>query len=353
MRDVVLVGDCRAQLETMPGGAAQCCVTSPPYFNLRTYGEQEEQIGNELELRDYVGALVEVMRGVRRVLADDGVLWLNLGDTYAGSGPKPSADCDPKDSKKGRDGQKGTRQVGVPAKNLLGVPWRVAFALQDDGWFLRQECIWAKGVSGDKRMGTAMPSPVSDRFVSAHEHVFMFTKQPRYFFDQGAVKEPLCTRIKERAYKGMSLMDYKGQKAQDASESKRRILEGQWKHTAGKDSAPTRSANAIFGDADQVARLNESGGIPRDVLMFKPSPSKEAHTAVFPPGLAEFFIKCSSRPGDVVLDPFMGSGTTAFAAKRLGRDYLGVELNPVFATAIECRLSPVMNQRLEATEAFA
>jgi len=262
MSDVkILVGDVRDKLSELPEASVRCVVTSPPYWGLRDYG-QEDQLGAEDTPELYVQNLVEIFREVRRVLADDGTVWLNIGDSYVGTGHKGDA-RDPKYGE-GRNGQKialNNKVAGLKSKDLIGIPWKVAFALQADGWYLRQDIIWSKP--------NAMPEPVRDRCTRSHEYVFLLSKSRTYFYDHEAVKE---------------------------------------------------------STTDGSALRNR-----RDVWSINTQPFKGAHFAVFPEALVEPCVLAGSEVGDVVLDPFCGSGTTGVVAQRLGRDFVGVELNPEYA----------------------
>ena len=275
-------GDAATTLARLPGGSVDCIVTSPPYFGLRDYGV-DGQIGAEPSPAEFVAALVGVFREARRVLADDATLWLNLGDSYVhkkASGPQ------------GRDGERATRTFtadaaggwsGLPDKNLLGIPWRVAFALQDDGWILRNDVIWHKS--------NAMPESVTDRLSNRHEHMFMFSKKPRYWFDLDPIREP---------------------------------------HESTPDRAggtALRGQKAIRASGPNSGAYSERGRNPGDVWTVATQPFSEAHFATMPPTLAERCILAGCKPGGTVLDPFSGSGTTGMAALKHGRRYIGVDLN--------------------------
>jgi DNA modification methylase len=300
----ILTGDCRDLLATLPAGSAQCCVTSPPYFGLRDYGHAE-QVGLEATPEAFVAALVEVFRSVRRVLADDGTLWLNLGDSYAGdtkgSGGvgKSSLVGTPNDG----NGQLfGARKItcGLPGKNLLGIPWRVAFALQADGWWLRQDIIWHKP--------NPMPESVTDRCTKAHEYVFLLSKAARYRFDAEAIAE-------SSAYP-----------AGPGNVRPNRPFPGQ---RIGENSN-TRDGLHLVGPRETRNR--------RSVWTIATQPFDGAHFATMPPELARLCILAGSRPGDRVLDPFAGAGTTGLVADRLQRDAVLIEINPTYAELARARV---------------
>lgn len=264
----IYVGDVRDVLRDMPDGSADCVVTSPPYFGLRDYGV-DGQIGQEATPDGYVDGMVGVFREVRRVLRRDGTLWLNIGDSYA-------------------------------RKNLIGIPWRLVLAMQDDGWILRNDIVWNKP--------NAMPESVRDRFSSRHEYVFFFTASPRYFFDLDAVRVP-------------TLSDPKFKRAG------RNAMRG------AKSLRPAGPNSGVF---DPVRGKN-----PGDVWDVAVRPFPGAHFATFPPDLPRRCIRAGCRPDGVVLDPFMGSGTTGMVALSECRRFVGIELNPEYANlAVSTRLAP-------------
>jgi DNA modification methylase len=291
---MVEIGDCREILRRWiaEGVRVQTCVTSPPYWGLRDYGV-EGQLGLEATPEQYVAGMVEVFRLVREVLADDGTLWLNLGDSYTGNAASGGANQNP--------GGHAFRVVGVPIKSgnglkpkdLVGIPWRVAFALQADGWTLRSDIIWHKP--------NPMPESVTDRPTKAHEYVFLLAKSERYFYDAEAIKEP-------GEWCGMQLGIVRGKKT-------RALAMGRMPSGNERPGA----------DADSPDRRNR-----RTVWTIATEPYSEAHFATFPQALVEPCILAGSRAGDTVLDPFMGSGTVARVAERFGRRWLGCELNPAY-----------------------
>jgi DNA modification methylase len=264
------------------GVKVQTCITSPPYFGLRDYGH-EGQIGLESEVGDYVCNLVDVFALVRDLLHEDGTLWLNLGDSYSGSGKGPS---------KSLNGEqhhlegKHSKIVpdGLKPKDLIGIPWRVAFALQADGWYLRQDIIWHKP--------NPMPESVQDRCTKNHEYIFLLSKKPKYYFDNESIKEPVKQDWGTR----------------DRSDGKY--------HNEGSGLSPHSGLEKSYDMANK-----------RSVWTVTTKPFHGAHFAVFPPDLIEPCVLAGSKPNDIVLDPFMGSGTTAAVAQRLNRLYLGCELN--------------------------
>lgn len=283
------------------------CVTSPPYFGLRDYGHKG-QIGLEQTPEEYIAAMVEVFRCVRDLLADDGTLWVNIGDSYAGGGGGNYS----KSEKQTSHGEHITNvrnrsdwlaTTGLKPKDLIGIPWMLAFALRADGWFLRQDIIWAKP--------NPMPESVRDRCTKAHEYVFLLSKSGRYFFDQEAAMEPVAESTIQRL--GQATLDKQ----------------------AGRNRVPGKTN----GNMKAVGRTDKRNR--RSVWTVATKPYKGAHFATFPPALIEPCILAGSRPGDVVLDPFMGSGTTAAVALQHGRQYLGCELNTDY--------QPLQTERIEAT----
>ena len=267
MKDLVLFGDCRETMDAFID-KAQMCVTSPPYYGLRNYGDEENQIGLEESPEEYIQNLVEVFRKVRDNLTDDGTLWLNIGDSYYNYRPgKGQALSKQTVSNTRQDlpdkcARRGNKLKGLKEKDLIGIPWMLAFALRADGWYLRQDIIWNKP--------NPMPESVRDRCTKSHEYIFLLSKSQNYYFDVDAIKEP--TRRK------------------------------------------------------------------RSVWTVNNKPYRGAHFAVFPPDLIEPCIRAGSREGDIVLDPFMGSGTTAMVAKSLKRYYMGCELHEDYGNLMQERV---------------
>lgn len=293
----ILVGDCREEMRTLPEQSVQTIVTSPPYWGLRDYGH-EGQLGVEQTPEAYVAAMVEVFREARRVLRDDGTLWLNLGDSYSGSSQNGGTDT------AGLNGWGGggtridpsavhapRRSSPLPSKNLIGIPWRVAFALQADGWILRSEIIWAKP--------NPMPESVTDRPTKSHEKLFLLAKSPRYFYDHESIKEPV---------------------KQDWGTRDRTA--GKY-HNEGSGQTPHSGLEKSYDRANR-----------RDVWTIPTAPYRGAHFAVMPPELVEPCVLAGSPEGGVVLDPFGGTGTTAAVANRLGRKAILIELNPDYVKQI-------------------
>lgn len=291
------LGDALDVLRTLPDASVDCCVTSPPYFGLRDYGVAG-QIGAEASPSEFVAALVAVFAEVRRVLADDGTLWLNLGDSYSG-GLRRTYDTD--GGKTRARGHAEPRPLsGVPEKNLLGIPWRTAFALQDDGWILRNDIIWAKP--------NGMPESVTDRLSTKHEHLFLFAQSRRYWFNLDAIREPAATMQPENP----------GFRINGKSDRRRKA------HAAPPGQSPQTN---LIPTGTRHSLSDELGRNPGDVWTIPTQPFSEAHFAVFPLKIPRRAIAAGCKPGGVVLDPFSGSGTTGKAAAELGRRYVGIDLN--------------------------
>lgn len=305
----ILVGDCIYRLKEIPDGTAQTCVTSPPYFGLRDYGV-DGQIGLEATPEEFVAKMVQAFREVRRVLRDDGTLWLNLGDSYAGGNAgwkwregSARADGEVRDDGHSRRNRNGMGSVeGLKPKDLIGIPWRVAFALQADGWYLRQDIIWHKP--------NPMPESVRDRCTKAHEYLFLLSKSDRYYFDHEAMRE--------EAEKG----------------------------AAGSAFNTGKTAGHQLARSSDSERRDDGTRNRRSVWSVPTHPFAGAHFATFPPALVDPCIRAGAPVGGIVLDPFNGAGTTGLVALRNGRDYIGCELNPEYASMTCDRIygdAPMLN----------
>lgn len=313
------IGDCRELLAWMvaDGVRVQTCITSPPYFGLRDYG-CAGQIGLEPSPAEYVEQMVAVFRLVREVLAEDGTLWLNLGDSYAG-GKTGRSDTGPADLARrqhafrtGTGAATGPRVFaqrivpdGLKQKDLIGIPWRVAFALQSDGWYLRSDIIWHKP--------SPMPESVTDRPTKAHEYIFLLAKSERYYYNAAAIMEPT-----------LSL---------DPAHSSYRPNSAVISETGRKEFSAKHAMSARAYDP--------AGRNRRSVWTVATTPFTGAHFATFPRALIEPCILAGSRPGDTVLDPFMGSGTAGQVATDLGRNFIGTELNPKYVDLQEMRRTTI------------
>lgn len=371
----ILIGDSREMLKTLPDQSVQTCITSPPYWGLRDYGtgtfvggdgdcdhnfrgekqiassnltgsdqskgfaldtpkkecrrcgaiRVDKQLGLEEAPEEYVAAMVELFREVRRVLKDDGTLWLNLGDSYYGSwgnysgenrgkgGQRPivNGSIAPSQAYVGRekDRPSATRaHTSLKPKDLIGIPWRVALALQADGWWLRQDIIWAKP--------NPMPEPVKDRCVKSHEYIFLLSKSARYYYDNEALRE-----------RGVAKSGGAGQR--------------NTKETHGLGGGNTGLPSAKEKLNKELAEKGYSMRNKRSVWTINTKPFKGAHFAVMPEALVEPCVLAGSAPGDAVLDPFFGAGTVGVVAARLGRKWIGCELNPEYAEIAQRRIDAV------------
>lgn len=310
----IICGDAAEVLRTLPQGSVNMCVTSPPYYGLRDYGVTG-QIGIEQSPQEYIVRLTEVFGEVMRVLADDGTLWLNIGDSYAGSGKGPMSIQVAGNGKnknlydmKSRIYDVPKRWDGIKPKDLIGIPWTLAFALREQGWYLRSDIIWHKK--------NCLPESTKDRPTKCHEHIFLLAKSPKYYFDYKAIQEPVKEVSKERYRRGRSANSkYVGQQG---------ITE----------------VRENFSDFDQEYRRK------RDVWEVSTNTYKmNEHFAMFPEKLIEPCILAGSREGGVVLDPFFGSGTTGAVAKRLGREYIGIDINPRYIEKAEMRIAEVKPEK--------
>lgn len=293
-------GDARTILATLPEESAQCCVTSPPYWGLRDYGT-EKQIGLEPTPSAYVDNLVLVFREVWRVLRNDGTLWLNIGDSYTSGRLKSRVDNRLDQKLHARTmGMRTPTPPGLKPKDLIGIPWMLAFALRADGWYLRADIIWAKP--------NPVPESVLDRPTRSHEHLFLLAKSQRYCYDADSIREPFI---------GQTLHD----------------------RTGGQYTPPGQSAHSRAG----VGRggYNSKGRNARDVWTIPTKAYQGAHFAVFPLEIPRRCILASSRVGDLILDPFMGSGTTCAAAKLLDRHFIGIDLQAAYLPLAAKRIAEV------------
>lgn len=316
-------GDALTTLRDLPSGSVDCCVTSPPYFGLRDYGV-DGQLGAESSPAEYVENMRALFAEVRRVLTDDGTLWLNLGDSYAsdpGNGRGAGSLLEGRKHSASGAGAPTAHQrkpgVVLPRKNLLGIPWRVAFSLQEDSWILRNDIIWAKP--------NAMPESVTDRLNTRHEHVFLFSKRRRYWFNLDPIREPLVRpeALTEGITFGGSNPDVGRRRGSTYGPSRR----DSFARATKEAQVPGQSSSQHRTDRPDVVAGTPLGRNPGDVWSIATQPFSEAHFAVMPTTLAERCILAGCKPGGVVLDPFSGSGTTGLAAAKHGRRYVGIDLN--------------------------
>ena len=297
---MILCGDALATLRTMQDNSVDCCVTSPPYYRLRNYGV-EGQIGLEETPELFIARLTAVFREVKRVLKKDGTLWVIIGDSYNGSGKAIGADLSNSMQKSNSHSQQTlapTKVKGLKPKDMIGIPFMLAFALRSDGWYLRQDIIWAKP--------NPMPENVKDRCTKSHEYIFLFSKSKKYFFDHKSIME-------KAAYDGRKDIIHKGS------------------HKYSQLNNVGLAQNIFAARAHEFCQRNEHGDFVRNkrsVWTVSTQCERENHFACFPQKLITDCIKAGCPENGIVLDPFMGSGTTAVVARKLNRNYIGIELNP-------------------------
>lgn len=325
-------GDALETLRTMDSQSIQCCVTSPPYYSLRNYNV-DGQMGLEPTPREFISGMVAVFEQVRRVLRDDGTCWINMGDTYVSS----ATGGDPNLSSRLQGGKKHQAEAskrpsklveGLSAKNLLGIPWRLAFALQDAGWYLRQDIIWAKP--------NPMPESVTDRCTKSHEYIFLLSKSPTYYYNAEAIKTRSKNPADDIRRFGQQSWDNKNtpDHLRNGIRPRQKVPGGCDRaegshgtfHREGRGTPEYTETQSTMANARSVWTINTEG-------------YADAHFATFPRELPKRCILAGSREGDVVLDPFAGSGTTLEVAVELGRKAIGIELNPEYCTLIEKRMS--------------
>lgn len=320
----ILQGDCIKVVQSLPPDTIQTVITSPPYWGLRDYG-MTEQIGLEETVQDYIQKIVSLFREIKRVLKDDGTVWLNLGDAYAGSGRGRIANgqAHPGIEHKQSVGQRSgfinlsNKVAGLKPKDLIGLPWRVAFALQEDGWYLRKDIVWNKP--------NAMPESVRDRPTSSHEYIFLLSKSQKYYYDHEAIKE-------EAAYKQFSDPP-RGSRGAFGMEQQGR-----------REDKPRGSFKGKYGDLAFRAIRNKRN--KRSVWTVATKPTKDAHFATYPVELIEPCVLAGCPIDGIVLDPFMGSGTTGIAALKHSRNFIGIELNPEYIKIANKRLNGVQIELL-------
>ena len=297
----IITGNAIEVLKELPDCTADCCITSPPYLGLRDYGVNG-QIGLEKSVEAYINRLTDIFKEVRRVLKNDGTLWLNIGDSYVSSNSEYS---------------------NCKRKDLIGVPWLLAFALRNDGWYLRQDIIWEKP--------NAMPESVKDRCTKSHEYIFLFSKQSKYYFDYEAIKEPAVgfNNIVPAGSKGTLKPNSRLRKGNS------RTFRGGGAYTKGQSfNNSAEITRESHGNNENMTGLRNK----RSVWTVATQGYKEAHFATFPEKLIEPCVIAGSREGGIVLDPFVGSGTTAVVAKKFNRDFIGIELNPEYVEMAKRRL---------------
>tara|TARA_R110002012_G_scaffold39807_3_gene109829 strand:+ start:32 stop:1039 length:1008 start_codon:yes stop_codon:yes gene_type:complete len=295
----ILLGDCKKTLTTLPSKSVHCCITSPPYFGLRDYG-MDEQIGLEETPNEFIKSLVDVFREVKRVLRNDGTLWINIGDSYCAGSRNTSTIQTMSEKHRGEPLTRRNKATGdIKNKDLIGIPWMLAFALRADGWYLRQDIIWSKP--------NCMPESVKDRCTKSHEYVFLLSKSPQYFYDHAAIKEKSDLKL-----------------------------------VGKKQKISYHDEGSLRNDGDRVVERSAYRN-KRSVWRVSPKPYSEAHFAVFPPELIEPCILAGCPRDGTVLDPFGGSGTTAGVAIKNGRNAILCELNEEYADLIPQRIKQITN----------
>ncbi len=324
----IINGDCRKVLDTLPAKSVQCCVSSPPYWGLRDYGHPD-QIGQESTLDAFVANMLDVFMQVHRVLKDDGTLWLNLGDSYNGymaNQRGTGLETERQKSRKYVEPGFGLRTKGLKPKDLCGIPWRVAFALQAAGWYLRSDIIWAKP--------NCMPESVTDRPTRSHEYIFLLTKSPRYYYNHEAIKEASTWDLD-----GTGTEARKARQKDDAKSLPTNERHGIRPSKEDKQRGHSRRNDGFNDRWDEMEKSEQCAGMrnKRDVWTVAPANYPGSHFATFPPDLIKPCILAGTKPGDVVLDPFGGSGTTGEVALELGRSAILIELNPEYVKLIERR----------------
>lgn len=356
--DYIYNDDALRALKTMESGSVNCIVTSPPYYALRNY-EMDEQIGLEQTPEGYIQKLVDVFHEAKRVLKDDGTLWLNIGDSYWGSGSRGFDFTElPLEHSQIQKGSKGTLDLSaVPKlvgnvgvyknKDLIGIPWMLAFALRADGWYLRQDIIWAKANN--------MPESVKDRCTKSHEYIFLLSKNEKYYFDNEAIQEEAVSVNDKRAGKGR--LEYDGKRSDTESlnvgKSFVSITDKRNKRDVWSEGAEHYKNLQEKGLQPNTMHIRRAEGLQdvqyemrnkRDVWRVSTKPVKEAHFATFPEELITPCVLAGCPKHGVVLDPFLGSGTTGVVAHNLGRHYVGIELNPKYVEIAKRRISKAAYQ---------
>lgn len=326
----ILQGDCIEVLKQLEAGSVQTCITSPPYWNLRDYGV-EGQLGLEQTPTEFINKMVDVFREVRRVLKDDGTIWINIGDSYAS--PAKNRSTEAAKAKGNLEGGYWTQEQsvqtktkivdGLKRKDLVGIPWMLAFALRADGWYLRQDIIWHKP--------NPMPESVKDRFTKSHEYIFLLSKSDKYYFDQESVLEKCSPNTNQRLSQDV-INQIGSERAHGGSRSDRPMK------AVGRKFDPA-AGNKNNPDFDSAMAIMPEKRNKRSVWTVSTKPFKEAHFATYPKELILPCVLAGSKPGDIVLDPFFGSGTTGLVAQEHERKYIGIELNPEYIKIAESRLS--------------
>lgn len=335
---MIITGDALLSLQQIEDETVDCCVTSPPYYGLRDYGA-DGQIGLETTPQEYIEKLVLIFREVRRILKKDGTLWLNMGDSYAGSGKGRNKDGRPcKGNSISRDNNNkfggtlfSSKRSEFKRKDLMGIPWELALALRNDGWYLRQDIIWYKP--------NCMPESVKDRCTKSHEYIFLLSKSDKYYFDYEAIKEPAV---------GFDNSPPAGSKGTATPNSRRRKGNAKTFRGGGVYVGGNAFENSTTVERDSKGNTENLTGLrnKRDVWFVSTHGYSDAHFATFPEKLIEPCILAGSKKGGIVLDPFVGSGTTAAVAIKNERKYIGIDINPDYTVIAKERILKIRNKEL-------
>lgn len=329
----IIHSDCIQGMKELPDNSVDCCVTSPPYYGLRDYGH-DGQIGLEETPEQYVAKMVEVFEQVRRVLKPEGTLWLNLGDSYAregGDSKSKGRHLDGRDNNPTTGSNRYAKDFNLKPKDLIGIPWMVAFALRSAGWYLRQDIIWHKP--------NPMPESVTDRCTKAHEYIFLMSKSQRYYYDQEAIKQPIAEASIERLSQDVESQEGSSRVPGKSNGNMKAVGRKEYtKDQAGGGSNITGHSGGYRSDGSPQEYLLTGKANKRSVWTVTTKPFKEAHFATFPEDLIVDCIKAGCPEGGTVLDPFGGAGTTAVVARKLNRNYLLYELNPEYIKIAEKRI---------------
>lgn len=329
LRNKIYTGDCLTLLQHIPPDSIDCCVTSPPYFGLRDYGN-EQQIGLEKTPDEYIKKLVEVFAKVKRVLKPEGTLWLNLGDSYSGSG-SPGSWTANKQTEAFSVKYPNRKVTGLKPKDLIGIPWMAAFALRQDGWYLRQDCIWHKP--------NPMPESVKDRCTKAHEYIFLLSKSSKYYYNYEAMLEEAT------GYDGRKATLMKGaKKYKDSGHTLAERGHERWRYKNLQEKG--QSQHTLHNKRAEGEEYLSPVRNKRSVWSISTKPFAGAHFATFPEELALQCLTAGCPPEGTVIDPFSGAGTVAVVAKKTGRQYIGLELNPEYVEIANKRLDFPVQRRL-------
>lgn len=330
----ILNEDCLKGMRKLPDDCIDCCVTSPPYWGLRDYGV-DGQLGLETTPEEFVEKMVEIFEEVKRVLKPEGTLWLNLGDSYCNN--SQSGGSDPTIGERNLGGSKQPKMkipIGLKPKDLVGIPWMVAFALRSAGWYLRQDIIWAKP--------NPMPESVTDRCTKSHEYIFLLSKNQKYYYDQASIKQPIKDASIQRLAQDVESQDGSDRVPGKTNGPMKAVVKipksASFKREGSKREQPIPNQSKGTHRPDRKEAILSATANKRSVWTVTTKPYSEAHFATFPPDLIVDCIKAGCPEKGIVLDPFMGAGTTALVARKLNRNYVGYELNKDYIKITDKRL---------------